>query len=568
MANVNALKDAGNKAFAAKDYDLAIQIFSDAIQLDPQNHVLHSNRSAAHAGKREWQDALVDAESAIRCNPSWSKGYAREGAALHGSKRWDEAIAAYEEGLKIEDSAALRKGLQDVKDAKEHDSADAGGADFAKLFRSPDTFSKLASNPKTAPFLADPAFVQQLQNMQSNPNSLSINDPRMITCLGVLLGIDMQGFSRPEGSDDLPPEINRQPSTSTPTPPPSKPKAEPAPEPKAPEPEMDSEQKEAEQQKQLGSAAYRQRNFEEAERAFSKAWELWPKDITYLTNLSAVYFEKGDYDRCIEASEKAIEEGRSIRADFKLIAKALGRIGSAYAKKGDINSAIKFMEKSLTEHRTPDVLNKLRALEKEKAEADRSAYINPEISAQEREKGNALFKAGDFAGAVKAYSEAIKRDPKDARGYNNRATAYTKLVALPEALKDAETAIELDPKFVKAYIRKATVLFTMKEHAKAAEAASQASDVDNEKKHTGEIEGLMMKINMALSSERAGETEEQTLQRAMRDPEVAAIMTDPVMQQILQQAQGNPGALQEHMKNPMIQKKIMKLIQAGVIKTR
>lgn len=45
-------------------------------------------------------------------------------------------------------------------------------------------------------------------------------------------------------------------------------------------------------------------------------------------------------------------------------------------------------------------------------------------------------------------------------------------------------------------------------------------------------------------------------------------MTDPVMQQILQQAQGNPAALQDHMKSPIIRGKIMKLINAGVIKTR
>ena len=81
-----------------------------------------------------------------------------------------------------------------------------------------------------------------------------------------------------------------------------------------------------------------------------------------------------------------------MRADYKLIAKALGRIGSAYNKKGDQASAIKFLEKSLSEHRTPDVLNKLRDIEKEKAEADRRAYVNPSISAEEREKGNALFK--------------------------------------------------------------------------------------------------------------------------------------------------------------------------------
>ena len=74
---------------------------------------------------------------------------------------------------------------------------------------------------------------------------------------------------------------------------------------------------------------------------------------------------------------------------------------------------------------------------------------------------------------------------------------------------------------VKAYIRKATVLFTMKDFAKAMEAVGQASDADSEKKHTAEIEGLAMKINMSISTERAGETEEETLQRAMRDPEVA-----------------------------------------------
>lgn len=110
-------------------------------------------------------------------------------------------------------------------------------------------------------------------------------------------------------------------------------------------------------------------------------------------------------------------------------------------------SAVKYFNKSLTEHRTPDILNKLRETERNKAEAEKLSYIDPEKSSQAREEGNALFKKGDFAGAVKAYTESIKRDPNDPKGYNNRANAYTKLVALPEALKDAETAIKVDPKF-------------------------------------------------------------------------------------------------------------------------
>ena len=45
-----------------------------------------------------------------------------------------------------------------------------------------------------------------------------------------------------------------------------------------------------------------------------------------------------------------------------------------------------------------------------------------------------------------------------------------------------------------------------------------------------------------------------------------SIMQDPVMQSILQQAQTDPAALQEHMKNPGVKSKVQKLIAAGVIR--
>ena len=58
----DALKDQGNKAFQAKDYDKAIELFTEALKLDPTNFVLFSNRSAAKAGKRNYAGALEDAE--------------------------------------------------------------------------------------------------------------------------------------------------------------------------------------------------------------------------------------------------------------------------------------------------------------------------------------------------------------------------------------------------------------------------------------------------------------------------------------------------------------------------
>ncbi|KAI0296069.1 activator of Hsp70 and Hsp90 chaperone [Multifurca ochricompacta] len=598
-----ALKAEGNKAFAAKDYDRAINLFSKALDLDQSNFVLWSNRSAAKAGKRDWDGALEDADQCIKANPTWPKGYARKGAALHGQRRYDEAIEAYELGLKIEDSPAIRKGYEEVKAAKAADERDDGteALGIGKMFSDPGMLAKLAANPRTAKHLADASFMQKLQLIQKNPQiaqSLLNSDPRMIDVLGALMGFDMQGFSRPEGSDDLPPGVPKSAaSTSFPSsspPPYAKPTSTPSASSsyKAPESvdvemagpekvETDDEEDEgededavakaaAEAEKVLGTGAYKKRDLEAAITHFSKAWERWPKDVTYLTNLGAAYFEKGEYDKSIEACQKAVDEGRDLRTDYKLIAKAYGRIGSAYAKKDDLANAIRFFEKSLTEHRTPDVLNKLKDVERTKAAADRAAYVNPALSAAAREEGNRLFKEGDFAGAVKSYTESINRDPSDARGYNNRALAYTKLVALPEALKDVEEAIRVDPTFVKAHIRKASVLFALREYTKALEALEVAREQDETagSKSTREIQDLAFKVQSAISSQRANETEQETMERAMRDPEVAGIMTDPVMQSILQQAQTNPQALQDHMKNPTVRNKIVKLINAGIIKTR
>jgi stress-induced-phosphoprotein 1 len=77
---------------------------------------------------------------------------------------------------------------------------------------------------------------------------------------------------------------------------------------------------EAEQEKKLGTDNYKKRQFDAAIEHYSKAWDLH-KDITYLTNLAAAKFEKGDYEGCISECKRAIEEGREMLADFKLIAK-------------------------------------------------------------------------------------------------------------------------------------------------------------------------------------------------------------------------------------------------------
>jgi stress-induced-phosphoprotein 1 len=127
------------------------------------------------------------------------------------------------------------------------------------------------------------------------------SDPRMIDVLGALMGIDMQGFSRPEGSDELPPGVPGSAASPPPSPPPSAKPAPAASSSKVREPEdvkmAEAEEAEdededaaakkaAEAEKKLGAEAYKKRDLTAAVTHFSKAWDTWPKDITYLTNLA------------------------------------------------------------------------------------------------------------------------------------------------------------------------------------------------------------------------------------------------------------------------------------------
>jgi tetratricopeptide (TPR) repeat protein len=46
---------------------------ADAINIDPKNHVLYSNRSAAYASLKKYKEALEDAEKCIDIKPDWAK---------------------------------------------------------------------------------------------------------------------------------------------------------------------------------------------------------------------------------------------------------------------------------------------------------------------------------------------------------------------------------------------------------------------------------------------------------------------------------------------------------------
>lgn len=575
-------KAKGNAAFSSGDYTAAIRHFSDAIALSPSNHVLYSNRSAAYASLQKYTEALADAKKTVELKPDWSKGYSRLGAAHLGLSQYDDAVSAYKKGLEIDpNNEALKSGLADAQAAAASSrsrSSPSAANPFGDAFSGPEMWAKLTADPTTRAYLQQPDFVKMMQDIQKDPNNLNLHlkDQRVMQALGVLLNVKIR---TPTDDTDMPDSSSPSQSErkrAAEAEPVKQPEPEPEPEPmEFTEEEKEAKQRKAEAQKEkeAGNAAYKKKDFETAIQHYSKALELDDEDISYLTNRAAVYLEMGKYEECIKDCDKAVERGRELRSDFKMIARALTRKGSALVKMAkcskDFDPAIETFQKALTEHRNPDTLKKLNEAEKAKKELEQQEYFDPKLADEEREKGNEFFKQQKYPEAVKHYTEAIRRNPKDPKSYSNRAACYTKLGAMPEGLKDAEKCIELDPTFSKGYTRKGAVQFFMKEYDKALETYNEGlkHDPNNQELRDG-IARCIQQINKASRGDLSPEELKERQAKAMQDPEIQNILQDPVMRQVLIDFQENPKAAQEHTKNPMVMSKIQKLVSAGIVQMR
>jgi len=110
-------KSTADSHFRSKSYALAIQAYQDALQLDPTNHIILSNKSAAHLANGEKSKALHDAKKCVEHASSWAKGHTRLAAAMASLGRFNEAASVYSKVLNDLDpnNSIAKKGLEDCR---------------------------------------------------------------------------------------------------------------------------------------------------------------------------------------------------------------------------------------------------------------------------------------------------------------------------------------------------------------------------------------------------------------------------------------------------------------------
>ncbi|XP_016538365.2 ankyrin repeat and death domain-containing protein 1B isoform X1 [Capsicum annuum] len=95
-------KARGDEAFKRNDIAMAIDAYTQAIDFDPTDGTLFSNRSLCWIRMGQAEHALSDAKACKELRPDWAKACYREGAALRLLQRFEEAATAFYEGVHLD----------------------------------------------------------------------------------------------------------------------------------------------------------------------------------------------------------------------------------------------------------------------------------------------------------------------------------------------------------------------------------------------------------------------------------------------------------------------------------
>jgi len=79
VGKADQLKDEGNNHMKEENFAAAVDCYTQAIELDPNNAVYYCNRAAAQSKLGHYTDAIKDCEKAIAIDSKYSKAYGRMG---------------------------------------------------------------------------------------------------------------------------------------------------------------------------------------------------------------------------------------------------------------------------------------------------------------------------------------------------------------------------------------------------------------------------------------------------------------------------------------------------------
>ncbi|XP_015273616.1 PREDICTED: dnaJ homolog subfamily C member 7 [Gekko japonicus] len=116
---LKAKKDDGNKAFKEGNYQLAFDLYTEALAIDPNNRKtnakLYCNRGTVNSKLRKLDEAIEDCTNAIRLDDTYIKAYLRRAQCYMDTEQFEEAVRDYEKVYQTEKTKEHKQLLKNAQ---------------------------------------------------------------------------------------------------------------------------------------------------------------------------------------------------------------------------------------------------------------------------------------------------------------------------------------------------------------------------------------------------------------------------------------------------------------------
>jgi len=202
-------KTQGNQQLSAHQYQLAVDLYSKAIELHDTNAIYYANRAAAYSHLNQHEKAISDCKIAVQNNPVYGKAYSRMGLAHFSMGNYKEAVQNYRRALELDpDNVTLKESLESAEkkaplatqapnnnlgdilnnpmfqnlsqqfqgSTRSGENSEAeSSTDFSGLLNNPDLMNmaqNVMSQPGFSEMLNNPAMMNMAQSFMRNPDAL------------------------------------------------------------------------------------------------------------------------------------------------------------------------------------------------------------------------------------------------------------------------------------------------------------------------------------------------------------------------------------------------------------
>ncbi|EGR31393.1 peptidase c14 caspase catalytic subunit p20, putative [Ichthyophthirius multifiliis] len=377
--NPQHFKAVFNRGFAfdkLKEYDLAIKDYTKALEIENNNCYAYYNRGISYDRKGDFDYAIKDFTKAIALNPQKSDFYHNRGFAWKKKGCFNEAIQDFTFSIQFENDHFKSFYNRAICYEKMGDFQLAENDYLQALSLQP-------NNTSCINYLA--ALLDKLNRsieaLEYFNKSLKIDDKQPLVYNGKGLILDKMGkLEEAQQNFSQAIELDRQNPTYV---------------------------------HNRGCCLRSGDKLLEAIKDFENALKLDPNNTVILSNLGLVFRKLEQFENAIQCYNEEIRiGGENVRS--------LNNRGYSYAKLGKFNEAIQDYSQAVS--------------------------LQPENTHALHNRGICYEKLGKFQKAIEDFSQVIKQNPLNANAFFNRGCCFDNLGKIDQAIQDYSKALEIDNK--------------------------------------------------------------------------------------------------------------------------